>query len=259
MKNNVYVVSLSDELNRRMSINKQAEKYGFDFEFVDAVDFRNTSENDLKKYISSEGVGTFKRTLTKGEVGCALSHFKCYQKLLSCDVDWAWIIEDDADLGRLKPNSIETLISTVGNASVEVDVIILGYSKLTKDNESLFYRFEPIKRLISGSDFFLGTPWRNWTCGTVSYLISQAGAQKMLNFLSDGKIVTVADDWRFFEEQVGLNIVHCRPLLVFEDFSNFQSALESDREQVSKKAIKFLNPVRVLRGYLRLLLMKLKP
>lgn len=61
----------------------------------------------------------------------------------------------------------------------------------------------------------------------------------MLDYFSDGKVVTVADDWQFFEEQVGLNIVHCRPLLVFEDFSNFQSALESDRAKVSKRQLNF--------------------
>ncbi|HDZ3767671.1 TPA: hypothetical protein RSW70_003493, partial [Vibrio cholerae] len=114
-------------------------------------------------------------------------------------------------------------------------------------------------KIINVNNVILGKPWRNWTCGTVSYLIRKPGAKKMLDYFSDGKVVTVADDWQFFEEQVGLNIVHCRPLLVFEDFSNFQSALESDRAKVSKKTIKFLNPVRVLRGYLRLLLMKLKP
>ncbi|WMB74457.1 glycosyltransferase family 25 protein [Shewanella oncorhynchi] len=257
MKNTIYVVSLADEIARRANFNNQAKSSGFEFEYIDAVDFRYIDTDDLVNFTSSTQQGTIKRVLTKGEVGCALSHFKCYQKLLADDANWAWIIEDDADLGRLKPDSIENIISLV--EEINVDVIILGHSKLAKDDESLFYLFEPLKNIANGSNFALGKPWKNWTCGTVSYLISQAGAKKMLDFFADRKVVTVADDWRFFEEKVGLNIAHYRPLLVFEDFLNFQSALESDRAQVSKRRIDFLDPVRVLRGYLRMLLMRLMP
>lgn len=256
MKNTIYVVSLADEIARRANFNNQAKNSGFEFEYIDAVDFRYVDADYLLNFTSSTQQGTIKRVLTKGEVGCALSHFKCYQKLLADDANWAWIVEDDADLERFKSDSIENIIASI--AGSDIDVIILGYSKLTRNDESLFYRLEPVKKIINGNDFILGKPWKNWTCGTVSYLIRKPGAKKMLDYFGDGKVVTVADDWRFFEEKVGLNIAHCRPLLVFEDFSNFQSALESERAQVSKKTINFLYTVRVLRGYLRLLLMKLK-
>ncbi|WP_421241195.1 glycosyltransferase family 25 protein [Aeromonas enteropelogenes] len=257
MKKVIYVVSLADETTRKANFDNQAKNSGFEFEYIDAVDLRSVDSDDLINFTSSTQQGTIKRILTKGEVGCALSHFKCYQKLLTDNANWAWIIEDDADLERLKPDSIENIISLVGEISA--DVVILGYSKLAKDDESLFYHFEPLKSMANGRDFSLGKPWKNWTCGTVSYLISQAGAKKMLDFFADGKVVTVADDWRFFEEMVGINIVHCRPLVVFEDFLNFQSALEPERAQVLKRKVDFLDTVRVLRGYLRMLLMRLMP
>lgn len=255
MKKTIYVISLADEMARKVNFDNQAKSNGFDFMYINAVDFRYVDTDDLINITSSTQQGTIKRALTKGEVGCALSHFKCYQNLLADNANWAWIIEDDADLGRLKSDSIDKLISLVED--INVDVIILGYSKLAKDDESLFYRFEPLKEIANRSDFTLGKPWKNWTCGTVSYLISQAGAKKMLDYFADGKVVTVADDWRFFEEKIGLKIVHCRPLLVFEDFLNFESALEAERAQVSRKRIEFLDIIRVLRGYLRLLLMRL--
>ncbi|EIE9665173.1 glycosyltransferase family 25 protein [Vibrio cholerae] len=256
MKFACYVLSLFDQYDRRESIIGQLEHLLMNYEIIDAVDFRSVSLEKKRDFVKKNDT-IICRELVNGEVGCSLSHFKCYKKLLVDNVDWALIIEDDADLGRLKLDTIEGILAAT--ATSDIDVIILGYSKLKKTDESLFYRFEPVRKIINVNNVILGKPWRNWTCGTVTYLIRKPGAKKMLDYFSDGKAVTVADDWQFFEEQVGLNIVHCRPLLVFEDFSNFQSALESDRSKVSNKTIKFLNPVRVLRGYLRLLLMKLKP
>lgn len=256
MKFACYVLSLFDQRERRESMIGQLEHLLMDYEIIDAVDFRRVSLEKKLAFVKKNDMSTITRELVNGEVGCSLSHFKCYKKLLVDNVDWALIVEDDADLERFKSDSIENIIAST--AGSDIDVIILGYSKLKKNDESLFYQLEPVKKIINGNDFILGKPWKNWTCGTVSYLIRKPGAKKMLDYFADGKVVTVADDWRFFEEQVGLNIAHCRPLLVFEDFSNFQSTLELERAQVSKKTIKFLYTVRVLRGYLRLLLMKLK-
>jgi len=257
MNYNIYVVSLPDELKRRENIEFQSKKHSFKFEFVDAVNLKKSTVDELKEYISINNVGSFNRSFTKGEVGCALSHLKCYRKLLNDNVDWALVLEDDADLHRFNTEVIEKIVSYISD--LDIDVVILGYSKLSKSDEHMFYKFEPIKSFLKDDTFCLGSPWRNWTCGTVSYLISKTGAQKMLNYFSDGKIVTVADDWRFFDEHVGLNILHRRPLLVFEDFLTFQSALEYERAQVSKRKIGFLDTVRFFRGYFRMLLMKLKP
>lgn len=249
-----YVISLKDEIVRRNSISKQIEKIFFEFEYIDAVDFRMASSDLLERHTHKYKVGSIRRRLTKGEVGCALSHFKCYQSFLSDNFDWAWVIEDDADLSRLTNDSVEKIISLV--AENNIDVVILGYSKLSKNEELDFYKFEPIRKLFVSEHFALGEPWKNWTCGTVSYLISKSGAKKMLDYFSDGKVITVADDWMFFEKNIGLNITHLRPLLVFEDFIRFQSALEIERAAVSKNKIAIMKSIKVLRGYFRALLMK---
>lgn len=254
MKYNAYVISLIDEYERRSSVKKQLTSLVPTFKYVDAIDFRAASVDLLIENTAVDKLGSLNRMLTKGEVGCALSHFKCYQEIVSDDSDWAWVIEDDADLSRLTNDSVEKIISLV--AENNIDVVILGYSKLSKNEELDFYKFEPIRKLFASEHFALGEPWKNWTCGTVSYLISKSGAKKMLDYFSDGKVITVADDWMFFEKNIGLNITHLRPLLVFEDFISFQSALEIERAAVSKNKIAIMKSIKVLRGYFRALLMK---
>lgn len=251
-----YVVSLKDEFSRRESIEKQLDRLEAKFHFIDAVDLRKVSHDIVTTHIKVDMLSSIKRAMTKGEVGCALSHLECYRHFIfSSDSDWAWIIEDDANLDNLNPQNIADLLTSVD--CLDVDVLILGYSKLSKDKESIFYKMEPLSKLTQSGDTLIGMPWRNWTCGTVSYLIRRSSAEKMLAYFDDGKVSTVADDWLFFKEQVKLKIAHCRPLLVFEDFLNFRSSLEVERAAVSRKKINFLDTIRVLRGFFRMILMKL--
>lgn len=252
MKFKTYVISLKDELLRRQNIKNQLNDLCIDFDFFDAIDLRNS--NDKAHYDNYSY--NLQRKLTHGEIGCALSHINTYKKILSCKYDWSLIIEDDALLNNVTNKKIEylTLLASQCNA----DVVILGYSKLSPSDTQKFYIKEPIKNMVTSEDgYTLGKPWKNWTCGTVSYLMHRNGAQKIINYFvnSKEKIETVADDWLFFEKKCGLNILHCRPLIIYEDYKNHISSIEQERSIISKKSISILDPIRVFRGLLRKLIM----
>lgn len=254
MSYSTYVISLADESLRRDFMEKQLNRLEHDFNYVDATDMRFCDVNTLEKNSSLSKYSSIKRPLTRGEVGCALSHYDVYKRLLNSNDEWAWVIEDDAIISRIKNDSIEKVI----NISNGADAIILGYSKLAIKEENVFYAMEPIKAAVIDCEMTVGTPWRNWTCGTVSYLINKSGARKMLSVLSDNKIVTLADDWDFFCRAAGLKILHCRPLLVFEDYKNFESSLENERVSNAKKKRNILKFIRLIRGYIRKGIMRYK-
>lgn len=256
MSYSTYVISLADEYLRRDSIEKQLSKLDHDFNYVDATDMRFCDMSILEKYSALSEYSSVKRPLTRGEVGCALSHYNVYKRLLNSNDEWAWVIEDDAIVSRIKNNSIKKIINI--SSEKGADAIILGYSKLETKEEDSFYAMEPIKTIVGDSEITVGTPWKNWTCGTVSYLINKAGARKMLSILNENKIVTLADDWDFFCKKAGLKIFHCRPLLVFEDYNKFESSLENERVPNSKKKKKILNWIRIIRGSIRKGIMKYK-
>lgn len=254
MNFSTYVISLKDELKRRQNIKTQLDTLGIEFEFFDAIDLRNSNDNAY--YNNHEGSYNLQRKLTSGEVGCALSHINIYNQILSNKYDWSWIIEDDALLNYIINKKIEHLISLASEHGA--DVVILGYSKLSYSDSKKFYIKEPIKIIgASENGYTLGIPWKNWTCGTVSYLISKNGARKIINnhIASKEKIVTVADDWLFFEKKCGLKILHCRPLMVYEDYENHISSIEKERSIISKKNMSILEPIRITRGLLRKLIM----
>lgn len=254
---NAYVISLSTEFVRQKSIVTQFDKLNSSFEFVYAVDFRDADINKVNEFYKKT-CSSLNRELTKGEVGCSLSHINVYKKLLGANKNWAWVIEDDAILEHVEPKILDELIQRSEEQSN--DVVILGYSKLAKNEEKNFYLKEPLKiKSILNGGITLGRPWRNWTCGTVSYLINKNGAKKILDrFESVGnKVETVADDWNFFEENCSVKILHCRPLLVFENFNVYKSSLEDERAIIAKKSIKWLDLVRIMRGFMRKAIMEL--
>ncbi|HID7485450.1 TPA: glycosyltransferase family 25 protein [Morganella morganii] len=254
MKYSTYVISLKEELARRKNIKTQLDNLNIKFEFFDAIDLRSANSLDLKDKCKNKT--NLNRKLTSGEIGCALSHINIYKRIISNEEDWSWVIEDDALLNNVSNSKLAQIILQANKHNT--DIVILGYSKLSPADSKNFYIKEPIKRICKSKDgYILGTPWKNWTCGTVSYLIHKNGAKKIItNYIkSEEKIETVADDWLFFEKEYKLNILHCRPLIIYEDYHNHISSIENERAAISKKNTSILDPIRALRGLFRKLIM----
>ena len=93
------LVNLDSDTQRYEYVNSQFQKLGIDITRVSAVDLRKASEDELKQYVakltSFNKLMRFPRTLLKGEVGCFLSHRKCWETLVKSNENYAFICEDD--------------------------------------------------------------------------------------------------------------------------------------------------------------------
>lgn len=250
----VFIVSLADELERRRSISTQLDKQSIDYSFFNAIDLRG-EKAVLKEgfYSKIEAKINIGRDMTPGEVGCAASHRYVYDQVLKDKLDFALILEDDAIL-KCDLNKILKMVEIV---TCEWDVLILGYSKITESDHDFVDKMEPVGDFrLEENGFRFGRVWRNWTCGTVAYVISKSGAEKMLD--AADRVQALADSWGFFEKSYGLKILHCRPLVVYEDFLAFESSIQNDRSFHEKPARRFLNPIRFARGRLRKILIFLR-
>lgn len=90
----VYVISLARAPERRRAMAEHLDRIGIEYEMVDAVDGRALSA----EYVAS--VVAPGCDLTRGMIGCNLSHWELSKKLLASDRDVALFLEDDA---RLSP------------------------------------------------------------------------------------------------------------------------------------------------------------
>lgn len=249
----IFVISLREELARRQSVCRQLDKTNLSWSFVDAINYKEVDvralwgESELAAAQTSYG-----REFTAGEIACAQSHYQTYCSLAQSEVDIGIILEDDF---LATPKFFE-LLGELEQASHDwFDLLVLGYSKLAPATEASLYRFMPILPERSLANIRIGQVWNEWTYGNVGYAVTRQAATRLAG---DPRLYTIADDWRRLKKHYLLRIQHARPLVVRENFEVFPSALGSERDHLLKPYIKWLDFARYLRGYLRLLIMRLR-
>ncbi len=202
-----FVVNLEKSTVRRKYMEDLLSKYVFlDVEFIKAIDGRKLSDEERFEHFDDiKCQSLIGRRLNGGEVGCTLSHRKCYEALLNSDSQYALIFEDDIsfirDLNEIKRYNIDEIL-----------------------NKEM-----PVALMLSG-DFWY---WRDgdivhvYDCvGAYAYLINREAAKMILS----NKAATVSDYWRY-HISMGLKIYAIKPYMV--DANLNMDLLSSDVEQYS--------------------------
>lgn len=73
----IFVISLKHSEDRRAYITKELARFGLEFEFFDAVDGASLDSDTIKK-VCSYDITKWRRPLSNGEIGCALSHISVW-------------------------------------------------------------------------------------------------------------------------------------------------------------------------------------
>ena len=97
-----FVINLNSSRDRLNCVSKQLNKLNVPFERIPAIygeDLSSDYLNDITYPIDHvESKTRFTRALTKGEIGCFLSHRICWQLLVSSNEKRALILEDDIEI-----------------------------------------------------------------------------------------------------------------------------------------------------------------
>lgn len=92
-------INMDQSIDRLTAIQEQLVHLGIDAERVSGVNGRLLTDSECEEltYPSNhfETKVRFTRDLTKGEIGCFLSHRKCWMHLLNSEEEWGLIFEDD--------------------------------------------------------------------------------------------------------------------------------------------------------------------
>lgn len=96
------VVNLNRSPERWKAIKAQLDCLQIPVERLEAVDGKLLSEEEVEKLTSSVHF-SMGRELGRGEIGCFLSHRKCWKRLLDSDEKYALVMEDDLILSDRSP------------------------------------------------------------------------------------------------------------------------------------------------------------
>jgi GR25 family glycosyltransferase involved in LPS biosynthesis len=164
---------------------------------------------DVKKYITDgayrnllinerQGYRTRHYQLTRGAIGCYLSHMEIYKKLVNDDrYNYYLIFEDD---GKILPNVNTAIGEAIADAPDDWDIIVFG----------------PIINFVTAESKHLRKFKYFW--GLIGYAISKRGAKKFLddhdkiNMQIDSKMTYMAIDNKF-------NIYGTKKITVMNDRS----------------------------------------
>uniref|UniRef100_A0A8C6Q590 Cerebral endothelial cell adhesion molecule n=1 Tax=Nothobranchius furzeri TaxID=105023 RepID=A0A8C6Q590_NOTFU len=164
----IYLINLRRRTDRRDRMLFSLNELEIDVKVVDAVDGNALNSSDIKILGVDLLPGYYDpfsgRTLTKGEVGCFLSHYHIWKEVRENPL----IFEDDVRFEANFKRRVLMLMEEVELVELDWDIIYLGRKQVNPGKEAAV---ENVQNLVVA----------DYSYWTLSYIISQQGAQKLLN------------------------------------------------------------------------------
>jgi glycosyl transferase, family 25 len=94
----IWILNLERSRDRREFMERQLNELNWRFDMVSAVDSKYLGSEDLKHYSAQEAMKTIQRELKPGEIGCALSHARMWERIVAENIEEVLILEDDVTI-----------------------------------------------------------------------------------------------------------------------------------------------------------------
>lgn len=216
----IYIVNLVTSTARKKYMQELLDKYEFlEQDFVEAVDGRIFSpEERAKAFDDQTCFRRYGHDIKGGEVGCTLSHFKCYNKLARSNEKFALILEDDItiirNLNALDWNKVEEIMSID-----EPRIMFLS-------GDYWYWDKKPVTRVFSA-------------VGSYAYFINRAAAKRIVDKIPIPS--NLADDWDVYK-QLGVKLFAVHPYMIDANIADIPSDIEQEIFGHRKKnmALKYL-------------------
>lgn len=239
-----YLISLDKDQHRRELFFRQENTQ--DFQVFSAINTMNSDLSELnEKFNSVQFEQHYGRKVTKGEIGCTLSHLAVYQQIIDDEKvngdDYVLICEDDVLFNQDFQQNLEKVLEQKPPA----DLLLIGQSKIAEFsdieleiNYPTTFRF--LLNKIKNCDFSVCYPYKNYFAGTVAYLIKKSAAKNFLDQVAKNNVAYwLADDFVLFGDKFQMDIKIVRPLMAIEN-PQLNSNLEAIRGSVSHNLLKKL-------------------
>lgn len=167
----IFVISLARRPDRRERMRSSLWEMEISGRVVDAVDGR-TLNSSVMRSLGVDLLPGYRdpysgRTLTKGEVGCFLSHHSVWEEVVARGLAQVMVFEDDVRFQSNFKGRLERLMEEVEAQKLPWDLIYLGRKQVNPEKEVA----------VPGLPGLVVAGYSYWT---LAYVLSLAGARKLL-------------------------------------------------------------------------------
>ncbi len=194
-------------------MEKQLGALGLEYQIVEAVEGKALSEEELDRYCDKTARELHPQWLSKGAIGCALSHLKTYQAIIDQNLPYGLVLEDDT---KLEP-ALAAFLPQVETHLHDNEVLMLYYVSwkkcvlMAKDG------------LVLGKHR-IATPLnpKQITSGN-AYIITNQACQEVLKLQTPIRVA--ADSWNEYYEAKAIKHISCvYPMLA--DVADYKSTID---------------------------------
>ena len=220
-----YIITLALATDRREYLKEVLKNAtSMEIKWIDGVDGRCLTDDEIKELFDENKFSKkYLRTIRRGELGCVLSHQKCYKDLLDSEDEISIVFEDDIVL----KSSAEEILRTIKQIMPLDKPVVLLLSG--------WYWYSH-KRLLNTERFI---------CKVIdarlahAYVINKRAARIMLH----QKPYFLADDWGRVRRQ-GVAIYGLLPHLVNQNWSEeFHSQTNTEPAKLSFRLFSWIRNI----------------
>ena len=209
------MINLEKNHDRMLIMHAQLKRLGIEYDRVDALYGKDMDSESKRRAVSAFrwhcGIG---RSARDAEIGCALSHYKIYQRMIDEDIGVACIMEDDVVLGD---DANRVLRELQGLLDVQQPIVYL-LSDHSRDGQMGIMKLAELN-MVSGSPVSLIKSKHDW--GTECYCITKIAARNILRWNFPLKVP--CDYWAKFVKRRLVRLYWVKPTIATQDKEGFVS------------------------------------
>ncbi len=224
----IFIINLKKDTEKKEHMKELCKKYSLKCQFIDAV-YGNDLDNTYIEQItdSEKSISVYGKELTRGEIGCTLSHIAIYKQMIEHNIENAIIFEDDIDLKE----DFSAIINSIDTFPKDWEIMLLGYYSRVADELVTKASFRYKKELTNK---FKTVRLAQLAFGTHGYMINLKGAKKLLNELNT--IIKPIDHYTGVDTYVNMYAIRPRVVRLSEKFKDHSSiSIERKINQVRKQ------------------------
>uniref|UniRef100_A0A8C7M5D1 Collagen beta(1-O)galactosyltransferase 2b n=1 Tax=Oncorhynchus mykiss TaxID=8022 RepID=A0A8C7M5D1_ONCMY len=179
----IFLINLKRRLDRRQRMLSTMTSLGLQATLTDAVDGKALNTSQLQA-LGIEMIPGYQdpysgRVLTRGEIGCFLSHHSTWVQLVERGLSKVLVLEDDVRFEPRFKRRMMTIMEEVEKAQLDWDLIYVGRKRM---------QVRQPERSVEGVNNLVEADYSYWTLG---YALSAQGARKLLAAQAFNKMLPV--------------------------------------------------------------------